>query len=317
MLYILFFLASFASLSLITGGLFIKISHKEIVIERRISDFLRTNNFRTKIKEPTIRKGEDETEKSFVIRILLPLWQNLRKLALEKMTTQTTKTIEKKLIDAGRPFGLSAVDFRIIQIGIGVAFFLIVLLLFAPGSKNIGLIIILAVVAGVYGTTYPFYYLNMKKKMRGKEIQKEMPDFFDMLTLSIEAGMGFDQALTKVCRQFKGPLSNEFHRMLEDLKLGKSRYQAFSELRERVQSELFQSVISAIIQADQLGIGMAKVLKSLTQRIREKRREEAREQAMKTPVKMLFPIVIFIFPAIFVVILGPLACYFLINGTGM
>lgn len=164
------------------------------------------------------------------------------------------------------------------------------------------------------GFRYPMFYLAKKRTLRIKEINKQMPDFFDMVNLLLEAGVGLDSAISNVCQKKKGPLSEEFQQALEDMKLGKSRREAFYELRKRVPSDMFQSVIMAIIQADQLGIGMAKVLKNLTIRIREQRREARREQAMKAPIKMLFPMVFFIFPAIFIVILGPLVITILTGG---
>ena len=136
-----------------------------------------------------------------------------------------------------------------------------------------------------------------------------MPDFFDIVNLSIEAGMGLDAALLKVCKQTKGPLSDEFLQTLEDMSLGKSRREAFSDLRERVPVHQFQSIITSLIQADMLGVGMAKVIRSLTDRIREQRTQFAREKAMKAPVKMVFPMLLFIFPAMFIVMLGPLVIY--------
>ena len=167
------------------------------------------------------------------------------------------------------------------------------------------------------GFRYPIFYLGKKKTARIKAINKAMPDYFDTVNLLLEAGMGLDIALANVCQQTKGPLSDEFTVTLEDMKLGKSSYcEAFYDLRKRVPSDSFQSVINALIQADQLGIGMAKVLGNLTTRIREQQREAAREQAMKAPVKMLFPMVIFIFPSLFIVILGPMAIKLITEGLG-
>ena len=107
----------------------------------------------------------------------------------------------------------------------------------------------------------------------------------------------------------KGPLSEEFLQTIEDMRLGKSRREAFSDLRNRVPVYHFQSIITSLIQADMLGVGMAKVMGSLTERIGEQKTEFAREQAMKAPVKMVFPMLLFIFPAIFIVMLGPLVIY--------
>lgn len=160
----------------------------------------------------------------------------------------------------------------------------------------------------------PSFYLDSKKKKRIYLIERNMADFFDMVTLSIEAGMGFDQALANVCRQTNGPIAEEFLVVIEDMKLGKSRREALFDLRNRVPSDSFQSIITSIIQAGELGIGMGNLMRSLTQRIREHQRETIREKAMKTPVKMLFPMIFFIFPSLFIVILGPFVVDVLVNG---
>jgi len=176
--------------------------------------------------------------------------------------------------------------------------------------------LLLTIVIAFLGFRLPIFYLGKRKTARIKEINKSMPDFFDTVNLLLEAGMGLDLALAEVSRKTKGPLAEEFQQTLEDMKLGKSRREAFYELRKRVPSDSFQSIITALIQADQLGIGMAKVIGNLTVRVREQRREAAREQAMKAPVKMLFPMVFFIFPSLFIVILGPLVIQLITKGLG-
>nr|WP_272508320.1 type II secretion system F family protein [Paenisporosarcina quisquiliarum] len=130
-----------------------------------------------------------------------------------------------------------------------------------------------------------------------------------MVNLSIEAGMGLDASILKVCQHTKGPLAEEFLLTLEDMKLGKSRREAYADLRNRVPVPPFQTIITSLIQADMLGVGMAKVIRTLTVKIREQRTQMAREQAMKAPVKMIFPMLLFIFPVIFIVMLGPMVIY--------
>lgn len=193
----------------------------------------------------------------------------------------------------------------LLQILLPAGLFTLFLALFLPLAENRGQIFTFALILSCFVYFYMNQYLNAKGKQRIKAINKAMPDFFDMLNVSLEAGMGLDGALKKVCQQMKTPLSAEFLSALEDMKLGKTRKQAFTELRDRVDSEFFQSVMNSIIQADQMGIGMSKVLRTQTQRIREKQRFAAKEQAMKAPVKMLIPMVLFIFPTLFIVLLGP------------
>ncbi|WP_462411057.1 type II secretion system F family protein [Neobacillus sp. Marseille-QA0830] len=225
------------------------------------------------------------------------------------------KRIDTMLREAGYPFK-SATDFRMFQLllsaGLSLPFFIFIM----PLAESKLLISLLIITMALLGLRLPVFYLGKKKTARIKAINKAMPDFFDTVNLLLEAGMGLDLALAEVSQKNKGPLADEFLQTLEDMKLGKSRREAFYELRKRVPSDSVQSVITSLIQADQLGIGMVKVLGSLTVRIREQRREAAREQAMKAPVKMLFPMVFFIFPSIFIVILGPLVIYLLTKGLG-
>ena len=191
-----------------------------------------------------------------------------------------------------------------------------IILIILPASEDKMLIWVLVMTIALLGFRLPVFYLGKKKTARIKAINKSMPDFFDTVNLLLEAGMGLDLSLVEVSQKIKGPLADEFLATLDDMKLGKSRREAFYELRKRVPSDSFQSVITSLIQADQLGIGMAKVLGNLTIRVREQRREAAREQAMKAPVKMLFPMVFFIFPSLFIVILGPLAITLITKGLG-
>ncbi|MBM4764487.1 type II secretion system F family protein [Bacillus sp. B15-48] len=232
-----------------------------------------------------------------------------------RISSSELKKLDLLLRDAGYPFE-SAIDFRLFQLvlaggsGFAVFFFLLPFV----EEKTSGWLLVFAI--AFLGFRLPIFYLGKKAKARIKAINKTMPDFFDTVNLLLKAGMGLDLALAEVSRKLKGPLADEFKQTLEDMKLGMSRGEAFYELRKRVPSDSFQSVINSLIQADQVGIGMAKVLGNLTMRIREQQREAAREQAMKAPVKMLFPMVFFIFPSLFIVILGPLVITLMTKGLG-
>jgi tight adherence protein C len=248
---------------------------------------------------------EDLKNKSLYERLAKPMFLKVRVITIGKMPKQKMAQLEKKLQMAGHPFGMSAGDFLLFQFLLPAIVAFSFILLFAPLAEEPVKIIVLALIVAIFMYSYMNYYLVAKSKQRTKQIEKAMPDFFDMLNVSIEAGMGLDGALKKVCSQMDTPLSKEFLSTLEDMKLGKSRRQAFIELRDRVPSDFFRSVMSSIIQADQMGIGMSKVLRTQTKRIREKQRFTAKEQAMKAPVKMLIPMVLFIFPTLFIVLIGP------------
>lgn len=140
---------------------------------------------------------------------------------------------------------------------------------------------------------------------RQEQILKTLPDALDMLTVSVEAGLGFDAALHQVARNTDGPLSGEFFRVLQEMQIGKSRAQAFKAMNERTTVNDLRNFVAAIVQADKLGIPIANVLREQAKEMRIKRRQRAEEKAQKIPIKILFPMIFFIFPALFVVILGP------------
>ncbi len=257
------------------------------------------------VENRQIVKEDHLKTKSFYVRLVKPFFINIRQSAVGKLPTHKMAQIEKKLQAAGHPFGMNAGDFILMQMLLPPILFLLFTLVFISSEADTMKIMLLAGFVALFAYSYTNYYLAAKSKQRTKVIDKAMPDFFDMLNVSIEAGMGLDGALKKVCHQMDTPLSKEFLSALEDMKLGKSRKQAFIELRDRVPSDFFKSVMSSLIQADQMGIGISKVLRTQTQRIRDKQRFNAKEQAMKAPVKMLIPMVLFIFPTLFIVLIGP------------
>ncbi|WP_286229604.1 type II secretion system F family protein [Neobacillus mesonae] len=242
-------------------------------------------------------------------------WSKGTKVLNKRLSLNERKKLDMLLRDAGYPFK-SPIDFRLFQIVLSAGISLPTFFFILPLAENKLLVWIMIFTLAMLGFRLPVFFLGKRKTARIKSINTAMPDYFDTVNLLLEAGMGLDLALAEVSQKIKGPLADEFLQTLEEMKLGKSRREAFYDLRKRVPSDSFQSIITALIQADQLGIGMAKVLGNLTIRIREQRREAAREQAMKAPVKMLFPMVFFIFPSLFIVILGPLVIYLVTKGLG-
>jgi tight adherence protein C len=282
---------------------------KRIAFSKRVDKYF--GEAVTDINEELLK----ESKNGRISRLVDEYWKRGTQALNKRVPIQEKKKLDVLLRDAGYPFK-SAIDFRLFQILLSSGLSLPIFLFILPISENKILAWLMIFIMALLGFRFPIFYLGKLKTSRIKAVNKEMPDFFDTVNLLLEAGMGLDLALTEVSHKLKGPLADEFLQTLEDMKLGKSRREAFYDLRKRVPSDSFQSVITSLIQADQLGIGMAKVLGSLTVRIREQRREAAREQAMKAPIKMLFPMVFFIFPSIFIVILGPLAIFMITKGFG-
>lgn len=306
-IFLLFLLAGFATT--LIAAFMLTIFKKQLEINERVSKYF---------AEPLKKQKEDSLEDNNKRSIKLTMetyWSKGTKLLNKRVSAAERKKLDMLLRDAGYPFK-TAIDFRLFQIVLSAGLCLPIFFLILPSSDNKMLTWVLLLTLLMLGFRLPIFYLGKKKTARIKAINVSMPDFFDTVNLLLEAGMGLDLALLEVSKNIKGPLADEFFLTLEDMKLGKSRREAFYALRKRVPSDSFQSVITSLIQADQLGIGMAKVLSNLTIRIREQRREAAREQAMKAPVKMLFPMVFFIFPSLFIVILGPLAITLITKGFG-
>jgi tight adherence protein C len=132
-----------------------------------------------------------------------------------------------------------------------------------------------------------------------------LPDTIDVLSISVEAGLGFDAAITRICQKTDNPLTVEFDKYLTEIRLGKARREALRQIQSRTGVDDLNTFIGAVIQADQLGVSIAKILRTQSEQLRMKRRQRAEQLAQQAPLKMLFPMILFIFPSVFVVILGP------------
>jgi tight adherence protein C len=213
---------------------------------------------------------------------------------------------QTRLMQAGNPRNMTVQDFLTLRImlslGLGVLVFMYDALLAQPGFW----LFIGTVAAGVIlGYVLPGVWLGRAKKKRQAEILKYLPDAIDILAISVEAGQGFDGALSSLSARKSNALTYEFDRFRLEIQAGKGRREAFRDLSLRVDVEDLTNFIAAMIQADQLGIGIAQVLRVQSEELRIKRRQRAEEKAQKAPTKMLFPLVFLMFPALFIVILGP------------
>lgn len=163
----------------------------------------------------------------------------------------------------------------------------------------------------------PEFLLSRKITKRQATLRTQLPSTLDLLTVSVEAGLGFDQAMSKVAEEMTGPMSQETQRILHEMQLGTPRLQALKRFGHRTGVDVIELFVSAVVQADKLGLGLARVLRIQAEEVRRKQRAAAQEKATKAPVKILFPLILFVFPALFVVILGPAALHIIQMFTHM
>ena len=237
-------------------------------------------------------------------RILLPATLKLAGLALKLNPRVTLDSISARLLAAGMGRQITPTAFLAIKAagGIGGGFFGFVVGAAAAGPVT-AFPLALGLAAGGY--IVPGFIVSMRGKKRRETIRAQLPDALDLLAVSVEAGLGFDGAVAKLTEHMEGALAEEFSLTLGEMRIGESRYDALKKLAERAATPEVASFCRAIIQADQLGISLGRLLRLQASEARLKRQAAAEEKAMKSPIKMLFPTVIFIFPAMFIVILGP------------
>lgn len=248
---------------------------------------------------------ELELQQPFSERTMRPLVARLSRMGSRLGSASSTSTTEKRLAMAGNPGDLKLTDWMGVKMLAAIATGVICFLIFGLLAAGIGPGIMLGFIGLGVGYLLPEFWLGNKIKARQKVILKMIPDTLDLLTISVRAGLGFDAALAKVVEKLPGPLTDEFRRALAEVRVGKSRRDALRDIIPRTNVAPLSSFIGAIIQAETLGVSISKVLQVQSEQLRIERRQRAEEMAAKAPIKMLFPLVGCIFPALFIVILGP------------
>jgi tight adherence protein C len=259
---------------------------------------------------------ELELQQPLFDRTVRPLVKRLSGSVARIASTSFTQQTEKRLALAGNPgemrvadwLGIKAVG-SLVGAGIFVLLFVMPGLIKVPVPLNFAMIL----VGVLFGYTAPEFWLGGRVKKRQKAILLMVPDTLDLLTISVRAGLGFDGALGKVVEKLKGPLTEEFRRALAEIRVGKARRDALRDIVPRTEVPALSNFIGAIIQAEQLGVSISKVLQVQSEQLRIERRQRAEEQAARAPIKMLFPLVGCIFPSLFIVILGPAIILIMIN----
>ena len=256
--------------------------------------------------ERVVRTRTEELARiPFLDRTVLPLLYAVEKFFIKFAPSEIHATVDKKLMLAGKQGQWSAN--RVIMAWLFCqAIFLALGLHFASQQKfsNIeGILFVWAFV--IFGALLPFGYLDSLIRKRQEAITKQLPEVLDLLSISVQAGLSFDGAMRKIVERMTGPVIDEFKRMQQDVRMGAPRARALQAISRRCDVEDMYLFITSVVQAERLGTGMGKTLINQAENMRERRRQRAKAAALKAPIKMLFPLVFFIFPAMFVVILVP------------
>ena len=237
-------------------------------------------------------------------RVFDPTAARLASLTLRVNPKATHELVAARLLSAGLGRRISATAFLAAKGGFAIGGAVVGLLL-GGGVGGAGGALLFTVGLGTLGFVVPGILVSARTRRRREEIRAQLPDALDLLAVSVEAGLGFDGAVAKLTDHLDGPLADELALTLGEMRIGESRQDALKKLAERAATPEVATFTRAIIQADQLGISLGRILRVQATDTRLRRQAAAEERAMKAPIKMLFPTVGFIFPAMFLVILGP------------
>ena len=265
----------------------------------------RLNEYISRGEEVTLE--EIELSQPIVERVIVPIIQKVGEITQRFTPQNAIEQTEKKLELAGNPPGLDPTIFWasrfVAAIGVGG----LLLFVFSMGSMDWswGRKLMMTGIFALIGFYMPQLLLQSKINTRQDEIRKSMPDALDLLTICVQAGLGFDMAMQRVAEKWEDALADEFSRALREISLGNVRRVALRNMSDRIGIAEMTSFVAAIIQSEQLGVSMAKVLRIQSDQMRTRRRQIAEEKAQQAPVKMLFPMALLIFPSLLIILLGP------------
>jgi tight adherence protein C len=281
---------------LIVAGLSSSSSSDEVAI--RLEEFAS--------RSTPVTLEEIELSQPFSERVIKPILEGVAGIITRFAPANAMENASHQLELAGRPYNWGPTEFfgfRALASLMLAAFAF--LLLTVAGQPLFPMRIVGTLVGLLLGYMLPALWLRSKIGRRQDEVLKALPDALDLLTICVEAGLGFDMAMAKVAEKWDNELSRAFNRVIQEIRLGKLRREALREMDHNLEVTDITSFVAAVIQADQLGVSMSKVMRIQSEQMRIRRRQRAEEKAHQAPVKMLFPLVFLIFPAIYIVLLGP------------
>lgn len=269
------------------------------VLQQRLEEFTQRGE--------TVTLEKIELSQPLSERVIYPLARKLGEIAIKFTPQNALKSTAKKLELAGMPAQVDPTMFLASQFIVAAVFagFLLLIFGFAKVNWPLGQKLAIVAVFTLLGFYFPQLYLTSTIQKRQKEVRKAMPDALDLLTICVEAGLGFEAAMAKVAEKWENELSLAFSRIIQEVQLGKLRREAMRDMAERLGIPEMTSFVAAVIQSELLGVSMAKVLRIQSEQMRMKRRQMAEEEAHKAPIKMLIPMGLLIFPSLMVVLLAP------------
>jgi tight adherence protein C len=258
---------------------------------------------------------EIELSQPFSQRVIKPIIEGLASFVTRFAPANALEGAAHQLELAGRPYNWGPTEYLGVRALSSLMLAVFGFLLLTVSGRPFPLRLLGTLIGLALGYLLPAMWLRSKIRRRQDEVIKALPDALDLLTICVEAGLGFDAAMAKVAEKWENELSMAFGRVIQEIQLGKLRREALREMDHNLEVTDLTSFVAAVIQADQLGVSMAKVMRIQSEQMRIRRRQRAEEKAHQAPVKMLFPLVFLIFPAIYIVLLGPAVLVVLGSGV--
>ncbi len=276
-------------------------SYDEQELQARLDEFTQRGE--------TVDLEKIELSLPFTERIIYPVARKLGEFAVHFTPQNAMQSTARKLELAGNPGKMDPTMFLSLQFIVALFFGGLLILVFTVGGSSFPVGQRLLMIAGgfVLGFLFPQMWLSSKIGRRQKEVRRALPDALDLLTICVEAGLGFDAAMAKVSEKWESELSLAFSRVIQEIQLGKIRREALRDMADRLGIPEMTSFVAAVIQSEQLGVSMAKVLRIQADQMRIRRRQHAEEEAHKAPVKMLIPMALLIFPSLMITLMTPAA----------
>ena len=289
----IFFIALFMFVYEILNAL----THNQISIEKRVRQ----------IKELHTVNEVDNQNKNFSERMLRPFYEALSQYLLKTTPASKLAVFSKRLERAGLLKNSTTERWLYIKSMIILGLTALIGLLSFMVDRNLLKALILATLVMLCAHVFFNFYISRRIETRKNKILKDLPYTLDLITVSVEAGLSFDGAMARVIVNISGELCDEFAKALKEIRMGIERKIALRNMGERCEVKELSMLVTSLIQADELGVSLGRVLRIESENLREHRKQAAREKAMQAPIKMLFPLIFFIFPTIFIIVLGPVA----------